>query len=294
MTDSWGDPDLTASLAPEPSPLPPVKRPLSSSVQLAWRFATADLRARPDFVILGTQRGGTTSLYAWLSSHPQVAPALRKEIHYFTAHYDQGPRWYRSHFPMARPGRITGEASPYMLFHPLSPSRAARDLPERTRFIVLLREPVQRTLSHYWFSRRLKRWETESLERAIELEPARLARDTPRVLRGERSFGHATYSYVARSEYATQLQAWFDAVGRDRILVVESEKMYAEADTTARILDWLGLPPHDQPFPTTNQAERLDDATPDAVAWLREHFEPHNRRLFDMLGYEMWTEPRSG
>src|SRR5581483_4847486 len=116
----------------------------------------------PDFVILGTQRGGTTSLYRWLVSHPDVAPAMKKEVHYFDDHYHHGLRWYRAHFPVRRAGRITGESSPYMLFHPLAPERAAADLPDRTRFIVLLREPAESAISQYWQWRRRRLWETES------------------------------------------------------------------------------------------------------------------------------------
>jgi hypothetical protein len=270
-------------------PRPPVPR--LHRGKAAWRLATADLRDRPDFVILGTQRGGTTSLYSWLGTHPQVTPALRKEIHYFDVHYDRGSRWYRSHFPFPRPGKISGEASPYMLFHPLAPERATRDLPADTRFIVLLREPVQRTLSHYWYSRRrYPHWELEPLERALALETERLAPEIPKVLRGERSFPYSCYSYVARSEYAGQLEAWFAAVGRERILVVESEQMYTRTAETDRIVEWLGLSAHDHPFPVANQADRLDEADPELLARLHEHFEPHNRRLFDLLGTELWAD----
>lgn len=259
-----------------------------------WRYATADFRAEPDFVILGAQRSGTTSLYRWLITHPDVAPASRKEVHFFDVHYDKGYRWYRAQFPFRQQGQITGEACPYMLFHPLAPSRAARDLPSTTKFIVLLREPVQRTVSHYWFSRtRRKRWETESLERAIELEPERLAGETERVLRGEVSPRHAGYSYVSRSEYAGQLEAWFEAVGRERILIIESQKLYENPATMVQILEWLGLPPHDGDFPTnkTNRSTRLGEENAGTLARLAEHFEPHNRKLFEMLGYELWTEP---
>jgi hypothetical protein len=273
------------------------ERTWSISPSTLWRYTTADLRARPDFVILGAMRGGTTSLYRWLGTHPRVSPALRKEIHYFDVHYDKGARWYRAHFPFPRSGYITGEASPYMLFHPLAPARAALDLPSSTRFIVLLREPVQRTVSHYWFTRRRKRWETEPLERAIALEPERLAGETERVLRGEVSERHSSYSYVARSEYAGQLQAWFDAVGRERILIVESEKLYTDPAATASIVRWLGLTPHDHAFPTFNQSERLDVESPEVLAQLHDHFVPHNRLLFDLLGYELWTgsdEPATG
>jgi hypothetical protein len=256
---------------------------------MGWRYATADLRARPDFIIIGAQRSGTTSLYSWLSTHPEVAPAVAKEIHYFDTHYDRGPRWYRSHFPIAHGSQITGEASPYMLFHPLAPGRAAHDLPASTRFIVLLREPVDRTVSHYWYSRRRQQFERESLERALALEPERLAGEAERVRRGERSARHSGYSYVARSEYADQLRAWFDAVGRHRLLIVESEQLYVDPEVTNEIVRWLGIRPHDRPFPVSNQSYRHEVEDPRVLAQLHEHFKPYNQELFDLLGRELWT-----
>ncbi len=257
---------------------------------LAGRYLTADLRALPDFVILGAQRGGTTSLYRWLTSHPGVAPGLKKEVHYFDDHYHHSLRWYRAHFPVRNKERITGESCPYMLFHPLAPARAARDLPASTRFIVLLREPVQRAISQYWLWRWRNLWETESLERAFELEPERLAKVNERVLRGERSPEHMAFSYLSRGEYAPQLRRWFDAVGRDRILVLESERLYTDPALPARVLDWLHLAAHAEPYPTANRAARLDSESPDLVDRLRERFEPHNRELFELLGHEMWTD----
>lgn len=294
--------DVTLSLPGDPPPIvgpygPPLPVRIATrgdQVRSALRRSTADLRAKPDFVIIGTQRGGTTSLYTWLSSHPQMTPTTIKEIHYFDVHYSLGPRWYRSHMPLRRPGVFTGHSCPYMLFHPLAPERAASDLPETTKFIVLLREPVQRTVSHYWYSRRLKRWENEPLERALDLEEARIAGEEERIRRGERSMAHTTYSYVARSEYARQLRTWFDAVGRERILVIESERMYADPAVTAGIVEWLGLRPHDAPLPVSNRSERLDTERPEVLARLADHFEPHNRELFDLLGYELWGGSTEG
>src|SRR5262245_19520192 len=75
----------------------------------------------PDFIIVGAQRAGTTSLYSYLVQHPQILKASEKEVHYFDINYERGMDWYRSHFPIAKPGKpsfITGEASPYYLFHP--------------------------------------------------------------------------------------------------------------------------------------------------------------------------------
>jgi hypothetical protein len=273
--------------------LPPfgaVTRRLKSSSGFAGRYLTADFRPLPDFVILGTQRGGTTSLYRWLTAHPDVEPGMRKEVHYFDDRYHHGLRWYRAHFPIKRNGRITGESCPYMLFHPLAPARAAKDLPTSTRFIVLLREPAQRAISQYWLWRQRGLWETESLERAIELEPERLAVANERVLRGERSIEHMAFSYVARGEYAPQLRRWFEAVGRDRVLVLESEQLYADPASSDQVLTWLGLAPHRQPYPADNAADRLDPESQKLLGQLREHFEPHNHELFELLGYELWSD----
>jgi hypothetical protein len=253
-----------------------------------WRWTTASRRPLPDFVIVGAQRAGTTSLYEWLAAQPGVTPAFKKEIHYFDVCYDRGDRWYRSHFRPSAAGTMTGEASPYMLFHPLAPERAARDLDGDTRFIVLLRQPVERAVSHYWHARKANK-ETESFERAIALEPERLRGAEAAVRKGERSPAHQLYSYVARGEYSGQIRRWFDAVGAERVLVLESEALFADPDTADGALKWLGLGPSSVPFPALNGASRSDRSDSAVLEALRLHFEPHNRELFELLGREMWT-----
>jgi len=254
----------------------------------SWRKKTAPLRRMPDFVIIGAQRSGTTSLYSWLSAHPDVAPATKKELHYFDNQYGRGERWYRSQFPIRSVRRLAGESTPYLLFHPLAPERAARDLPARTRYIVLLRDPVQRALSHYWLARS-QGHESEPLARAIDMEPERLRGETERVLRGEPGMAHRRFSYVARGEYAGQLRRWFSAMPRERFLILESEKLFT-GPSTRRVTEWLGIQPNPLPFPASNHAERTDDSdeVEAVVARLQAHFEPHNEELFELLGTTMW------
>ena len=96
-----------------------------TAVEFAGRYATAGRRPVPDFIILGAQRSGTTSLYRWLTARDDVAAGMKKEVHYFDNKYGHSLRWYRSHFPLRRPGRITGESCPYLLVHPLAPARVA-------------------------------------------------------------------------------------------------------------------------------------------------------------------------
>ena len=199
-------------------------------------------------------------------------------------------RWYRTHFPMRRRGLISGESSPYLLLHPLAPERVARDLPN-ARFIALLRDPVERAVSNHWLRRRLGAAQGETLGEALDKEAEMIERETGRLLRGAVSMQHMKYSYVARGEYAPQLRRWFDAVGRERVLVVESELLGADPDTARGVLDWLGLPDLGDPIPNMNHSVREEEIDPAVSDRLRAHFEPFNQQLFELLGYELWTDP---
>jgi hypothetical protein len=248
----------------------------------------------PDVVIIGAQRAGTTSMHTWLCSHPRVARLRHKEVHYFDNNYALGERWYRAHYPIEIQALGMGtslnvESSPYMLFHPLAPLRAARDLPETTRFLVMLRDPVERAISHYWLERRFGA-ETETLESALSLEEERLADQFERVEKGERSFRHRHFSYKARGLYAGQLERWFDAVGRERVLVVESERVFVDEAAGVAVLAWLGLDGFAERFPAVNEARRAESAGEGVLKSLESYFAPHNEELFALLGRRMWGQ----
>jgi phosphoribosylglycinamide formyltransferase 1 len=252
-----------------------------------WRLASAPLRPLPDIMIVGTQRGGTTSLRKWLARHPTVKVLEFGEVHYFDHNYDRGEQWYRSRFPMRfRPRRLV-ETSPYMLFHPLAPARAARDLPSGTRFVVLLREPAERALSHYRLERSLGR-ESKSFADALEAEDDRLSGQEAIVLNGDRSRSHQWFSYRARGVYAEQVSRWFDEVGAARVKVVESEGLFGDDAVAEDLLDWLGFPPIGSPFPALNASPAPTPEDEKALADLRGFFEPHNEKLFDLLGRRFW------
>lgn len=224
-----------------------LRRAADASVEV-----TAPLRMLPDFLIIGAQRCGTTSLFKTLVQHPLVArPFLRKGVHYFDTQYANGPRWYRGHFPVAatsglrRLGRgrpLTGESSPYYMFHPQAAARIAADLPS-VKLIALLRDPVERAYSAHAHER-ARGFETEDFERAIALEPERLRGERERVLAepGYESPAFQHQAYLTRGRYHEQLSRIEDLVGRERLLVVDSQDFFdAPQQPFSEVLDYLGL-----------------------------------------------------
>jgi sulfotransferase family protein len=278
-----------------------VPRPLRRRVREGYTLLaslTAAWRPLPDYLVIGAARAGSTSLYEYLIKHPAILPALVKEVHFFTGAYERGPDWYRAHFPTAlrrsivarRHGdAVAGEATPYYLFDPRSPERIKSLLPN-VRLIAVLRDPVQRAVSHYQHERRLG-VEPLSLVEAIDAEDGRLAgAEDPARLDADRALGfrHQHFAYLARGRYAEQLQRFHDHFPADQLMVVRSEDLFDQADATYQeVLRFLGLPSWSLPRYARFNASRGMSLDAGLEARLRAYFEPHNARLERMLGREM-------
>lgn len=277
---------------------PDTLRAAARSVTSVWGRVSAPVRMQPDFLICGAQRCGTTSLFRTLAQHPDVVtPFLHKGVHFFdtASRYAHGPAWYRGHFPLrslanrrAASGHArTGEASPYYVFHPLAGARIADVVPD-ARLLVLLRDPVERAYSAHK-QETGRGFETEPLERALAMEEERLAGEEER-LRADptyQSFHHQHHAYRRRGEYAQQLDAFCAAVGRERVLVLETDDMFAAgSDAWARTLDHLRLRWWD-PGQMPRANARPSQPLPDHIRrQLEHHFAPHDARLADYLGHD--------
>jgi len=254
-----------------------------------WRKWTAAARALPDFLVIGAMRSGTTSLHDLVCRHPQVLGAIKKEIHYFDLNFVGGERWYRAHFPRVERLRsrrgITGEASPYYIFHPLAHRRAA-DLVPGARILVILRHPIDRAYSHYWHSVQLGE-EPLFFEEALRQETARLAGEERRLLADPPhvSRPHLRWSYLSRSIYAVQLERWLTAFPRGQLLVLEYRTFFEDLGARSRqLFDFLGLDSHPAHLPKKLNRTTYPPMAPETRMRLLEFFAPHNARLFGLLG----------
>jgi hypothetical protein len=276
---------------PVVEPLLTAPRRTRTLFRRAHARATASSRMLPGFLVIGTQKGGTTSLHDHLCEHPQVLPPVRKEVHYFTCHSTRPESWYRSHFarpPEKGPPAITGEATPYYLFHPAAPARAHALLPE-ARLVALLRDPVDRAHSHHNHELALG-FERLPFEAALAAEEERLAgvdellASDPRAV----SFEHQHFSYIARGRYADQLERWLERYPRERMLLLVSEEFFADpAAATVAVQRFLGLPerpPHDLSPRNARSPGRLEGARRRSLA---AKFADDNERLSRLLGRDV-------
>jgi len=250
----------------------------------------------PDFLIIGTEKGGTTFLYWALSQHPYVAPSTQKELHFFDSPkwLKKGTGWYQAQFPapMRKDGKkvITGEASPYYLFHPQAPHRASITVPD-TKLIALLRNPVDRAYSAY--HHRVRNGEEDlSFEEALEAELERTSGELEKLISdgSYRSRPYAKYTYLLRGIYVEQLKRWHEHFDPEQLLVLRSEDLFTNpVEGVRRVQEFLGLPKHDIAITASTEGRNRRHYQPMAPSTrrrLEDFFEPHNRKLYGYLGVD--------
>lgn len=255
----------------------------------------ASQRALPNFLVVGAQRSGTTSLFLYLLEHRLVfGPRRAKGVHYFDTDFDKPVDWYRAHFPRrsslekrARETGMTpavGEGAPYYLFHPTIPDRVAELMPD-CRILMVLREPLDRAVSHHAHEVR-RGFETLSLIDALEAETERLAGEEERLIADPTyiSRPHIHHAYIGRSQYAPQVERYLDRFGPDQVLVLDSAALKEEpASTVQQATDFLGLDPiTGAEYPLYNKRDR-DPVDAELRARFGPLFDASNARLRELL-----------
>jgi hypothetical protein len=273
-------------------------RQLQPVVRRAYRNVgppTARLRMEPDFIVIGGQRCGTTSIFKALAEHPQVMrPPVDKGTDYYTLYSTRGLDWYRGHFPLRSTARLRSgrlgrpvafEACTYYMFHPFALERLATDYPN-VRLVAMLRDPVERAFSAY--KHELARgFETEpDFERALDLEQPRLAGELERMECDPdyESIAHRHHAYTSRGEYAVQLQRAFRFFAPEQVHVLESEAFFSRpAEIYTALTRFLGLNDYlPRRFDQFN-ARPGSPMTESARQRLEQHYRQHDAALTDLL-----------
>jgi hypothetical protein len=178
----------------------------------------------PNFLIIGAMKGGTTSLWQYLRSHPQIFMPHGKELHFFSHGpvWSRGVEWYAGRFSEVPPtATAIGEASPNYSKHPHFPgvpARMATVIPD-VRLIYVIRQPVERMRSHY-LHHVASGDEHDPIEKALRSES----------------------EYVNTSRYAMQIARYLEHFRRDQLLIVKSEDLRSDrVSTLRRVFEFLEI-----------------------------------------------------
>ena len=263
------------------------------------RWITGPFRMLPDFIIIGSQKCGTSSLYDFIVRHPAIKKARVKEVHYFTfnnewakfrlgsdhpvAKQDKfGVNWYRSNFPTkfeawvryrkTNQRMLTGEATTTYLHYSGVPNKIKSLLPE-VKMVVILRNPTNRAYSAYNFYK----WfylEDRTFEDAIKQD-----------LEGRETRYFRTY--LAPGHYAQHLERWFKHFSRNQFLILTNEELREDLQGTLdRVWEFLDV----VPYRFERQPENLNVGNYKPMnkkmrECLVEYYRPHNKRLDKLLGH---------
>lgn len=262
----------------------------------------------PDFIILGAQKAGTTALFDYLNQHPGIFPNKTKEVHFFDRpeSRSKGSDWYLRHFPNPRQKEsqarklgyrpIAGEATGAYIFHPNVPKlldQFCREFDNRPKFIILLRNPISRALSHYAHNHRRSGREHLSFHEAIISEESRIAEDVKKIKEG--ADFHPTnllrYSYASRGLYMEQIERWLSYFQPDDFFFLDSNKLLKEPNTAVnQIFAYLNLPAFDiGPVKPKHVGKYKYDISTETHKFLVNKFQDDSSRLFDFLGQKLWS-----
>lgn len=197
-----------------------------------------------NFLIAGVQKGGTSALAHFLSQHPEICMAPQKEVHFFDQpDFDDALDWntlnadYAKAFPNYNGEGLVGEATPIYMYLPCLAGRIQR-YNSAMKLIVLLRDPAERALSHYYMERN-RGQEELPLTLAILVEKFRLWRDRSNVAENSSVRVH---SYLDRGFYVRQIKNLLRYFPGGQVLCLKSEELARQHQATLdKVYDFLGV-----------------------------------------------------
>ena len=277
---------------------------------LPSRWKSVGQQRLPSFFILGAAKCGTTSLHGYFGQHPEICVSEPKEPLYFESEYERGSSYYfNRYFSHWSDEPIVGEARHRNLYLPYVPPRIFRYNPS-ARLIVSIRNPVERAISHWWhwFSRNE---EPLSLRPSIQQDWERIQSGAPAAhVTSLNEYALSLYpnprgfvrTYLDSGYYHEQILRYLRLFPRERLRVVLFEDLARDpAEVMAGLFEFVGADPSfalQCDYTPLNQSEpgMLDHADNDLLAWLIQHFRPHNELLSQLIGRNLdhWNTPFHG
>ena len=251
---------------------------------------TSPLRVLPDFFVIGAGRTGTTSLYHYLDQHPSLSKSAYDELGYFDDSYHLGLNWYRFLFPsiftkylikLKTNNFMTYDVTPSYVRRPWNAKRIKKLFPD-TKLIVILRNPVDRTYSHYHLAEQFG--ETRTFEEIVKEDMDNIL-NWNIDLKDDNYFANKVEkSFLARGFYAEQLSIWFKLFSKNQIMIVSSEQLASDTKNTMNsIFQFLNLPKFEIPNTKKVNVSQYSKMNSSTRKLLINFFKPYNESLYNFL-----------
>ena len=187
---------------------------------------------KPNLIILGAEKSGTTSLTYYLDEHPEILMHSEKEIHFFDEQFHKGTEWYFNQFiNLDNKIKYAGECTPFYLYLPSIPDKIYSTIPD-AYFIIILRNPITRAYSKYWHQIG-GGFEYLTFEEAIKKEEERI---------NECIEYKRFYSYLDAGIYHEQIQRYYRLFDKKKIHILFFEEFLINPqEYLNQIYDFLGL-----------------------------------------------------
>jgi len=216
-----------------------------------FRIITCELRTLPNSFIIGEMKCGTSSLHEYLKQNSFTYASSKKETYFFSNNptFNEGFSWYRSFFPlkmsifffklMNKHEPCIFESTTDYMYSSITPQRI-KDSIENPKFIVCLRNPIERTYSHYKHCVQKGFEDKKTFEDALDSEKDRLKKFR------EEGLEHTTWSawsYIERSKYYDSLKRWFEIFSKENFYFVDFNELDKDPIFVMReIEDFLEIP----------------------------------------------------
>jgi hypothetical protein len=222
----------------------------------------------PNFMILGAQKCGTTALWNTLCQNPDIGNT-EKEKQFFSndIYFSKGINFYSCKFNGQKHKKLNGDADPNYLWLPCVPERVKKHLPN-CKFIVLLRNPVDRAYSQFQHNARARRIRNKSFEEVLKWE------------QNEKGIYH---TYLSRSRYAEQLERWFDLFAREQFYIQSFEEFCRDGHNTIREVETF-LDATNTKLVPPGQLSTYKEMRHEIRERLSEYFREYNYALYEMIG----------
>ena len=251
---------------------------------------TSPLRVLPDFFVIGPGRTGTTSLFYYLDQHPSLSKSAYDELGFFDVNFHLGFHWYRSLFPsILTKFRIKLKTNFFMTYD-VTPSyvrrpwiaRRIKKLFPNSKLIIVLRNPIDKTYSHYYLS--TTSGETRNFEEVIKKDMDDISKWNINSKDDNYFATKVENSKLARGFYVEQLLPWFELFPKNQILIISSEELASNTkNVMSQIFKFLNLPDYKIPNIEKVNVSKYSKMNPDTRKILIDFFKPYNEQLFKFL-----------